>query len=219
MKLLVLILDLAGTFVFALSGATEGIRRRLDLFGVLVLSFVAATAGGMTRDVLLGATPPAALRDWTYLAVSAVAGVIGFFWHPIIVRLRSPVLMFDAAGLALFAVSGAQKALGYGIHPAIAAVLGMVTGIGGGVLRDVLIMQIPTVLRAELYAVAALAGATIVVAGHVLGVPAVIATSLGAVVCFALRVGAIHRNWRLPTATISRSLGTGPKDDGPGADK
>ena len=156
---LLLVLDLVGTFVFALSGATAGVKRRLDLFGVLVLSFAAGNAGGIARDLLIGAVPPAAISDWRYLAVSLLAGIITFYWFSGIDRLRSPVLVFDGAGLALFAVSGTQKALTFGLNPVMAALLGMLTGIGGGMTRDVLLAQIPTVLRADLYAVAALTGA------------------------------------------------------------
>ena len=144
-----LVLDLVGTFVFALSGATAGVKHRLDLFGVLVVSFVTATAGGITRDVLIGAVPPAALRDWRYVGISMLAGFAIFFWSPRPERqrrLRNVVLTFDAAGLALFAVSGTQKALGYGLDPVMAALLGMLTGIGGGMLRDVLVSDIPAVL-------------------------------------------------------------------------
>jgi uncharacterized membrane protein YeiH len=169
--MLLLALDLAGTFVFALSGAVAGVRHRLDLFGVLVLAFAAGNAGGIVRDVLIGAVPPEGLSDWRYLAVSLLAGLLTFFWYSAIDRLSSPMLIFDGAGLALFAVSGAQKALAFGLHPVTAALLGMLTGIGGGMLRDVLVLEIPIVLRAELYAVAALAGAAVVVAGHLLHVP------------------------------------------------
>jgi uncharacterized membrane protein YeiH len=154
--MLLLALDLAGTFVFALSGAVAGVRHRLDLFGVLVLAFAAGNAGGIVRDVLIGAVPPEGLSDWRYLAVSLLAGLLTFFWYSAIDRLSSPMLIFDGAGLALFAVSGAQKALAFGLHPVTAALLGMLTGIGGGMLRDVLVLEIPIVLRAELYAVAAL---------------------------------------------------------------
>jgi uncharacterized membrane protein YeiH len=145
MKTLVLTLDLVGTFVFALSGATAGARRRLDIFGVLVLSFVAANSGGIVRDLLIGATPPAAISDWRYLVVSMLAGVVIFFWYPIINRLRSPVLFFDGVGLALFCVAGAQKALVFGLEPVMAALLGMLTGIGGGIARDVLLSNVPAV--------------------------------------------------------------------------
>lgn len=127
---LLLTLDLVGTFVFALSGATTGVTRQLDLFGVLVLSFIASTAGGITRDLLLGAVPPAAISDWRYLGVSLLAGFATFFCYPLIARLRKAVLVFDGAGLALFAVSGTQKALAFGLNPIMAALLGMLTGMG-----------------------------------------------------------------------------------------
>ena len=200
-----LVLDLIGTFVFALSGGGAGVKKRLDLFGVLVLSFAAASAGGITRDLLIGAVPPAAISDWRYLAVSLIAGLVMFFWYPISGRLRNlrnHVLIFDAAGLALFAVVGTQKALGYRINPVMAALLGMLTGIGGGMLRDVLLAQVPTVLRAELYAVAALAGAVVVVAGHALNLPPTATAIVGAALCFGIRLVAIRRGWRLPVANL-----------------
>jgi len=123
LRTLVLVLDLCGTFAFALSGAMAGVRRRLDLFGVLVLSFAAATFGGIARDLLIGAAPPAALQDWRYLAVSLTAGAIVFFWSSLIEKLRNPVRMLDAMGLALFAVAGTEKALAFGLSPAMAALL------------------------------------------------------------------------------------------------
>src|SRR5690606_27711136 len=142
-----------------------------DLFGVLVLSFAASTSGGITRDVLIGAVPPAALVDWRYLAVSAVAGLLTFYRFSITERFHHPVLFFDAAGLALFAVTGAMKALSFGLAPITCVLLGMLTGIGGGMARDILVAQVPVVLRSELYAVAALAGAAVVVAGTLLELP------------------------------------------------
>jgi uncharacterized membrane protein YeiH len=198
MRTLVLLLDLAGTFVFALAGATAGIRRGLDIFGILVLSFAAACSGGIVRDLLIGATPPNAVSDWRYLAASLVAGLIAYRWHAQIERLAHPVRLFDAAGLALFAVAGAQKALAYELSPVMAAVLGMLTAIGGSVARDLLLAQIPVVLRAELYAVAALAGAAAVVLGAWLALSPITAAIGGAVLCFALRVAAIYGNWHLP---------------------
>ena len=200
MATVLLTLDLIGTFVFALSGATAGVKRRLDLFGVLVLAFAAASSGGIVRDLLLGAVPPAAVSDWRYLAVSLVAGAMTFYWHPLIDRLRSPVLVFDGAGLALFAVSGTQKALDFGLNPVMAALLGMLSGIGGGIVRDVLLAEIPTVLRSELYAVAALGGASVVVIGSLLNLSASAAMIIGAILCFGLRLMAIYFNWHLPTA-------------------
>ena len=203
LRTLVLTLDLLGTFVFALSGAVAGVRRRLDLFGVLVLSFVAANSGGILRDLLIGAAPPAAIRDWRYLAASLLAGVLIFFWYPTIRQLRSPVLVFDAAGLALFCVAGAQKALVFGLEPVMAALLGMLTGVGGGIARDVLLSEIPAVLRSDVYAVAALAGASVLVAGDALHLPSTASACAGAALCFGLRLAAIRYDWHLPVAHAS----------------
>ena len=200
METLVLVLDLVGTFVFALSGGMAGVRHRLDVFGLLVLAFAAGNAGGITRDLLLGAVPPAAIADWRYIVVSLLAGLATFWWYPTIRRLHSPVLVFDAAGLGLFAVAGALKALAFGLNPLAAVLLGMLTGIGGGMLRDVLVAEVPTVLQAELYAVAALAGAAVVVGGQLLHLPTTPVAIGGAVLCFGLRLLAIRRGWKLPVA-------------------
>jgi uncharacterized membrane protein YeiH len=194
------VLDLVGTFVFALSGAAVGVKRRLDLFGVLVLAFVASVSGGILRDVMIGATPPAALSDARYIGVACLAGVIVFLWNPIVSRLRKAILLFDAAGLALFAVSGAQKALAADIDPVAAIMLGALTGIGGGIVRDLLVTEIPTVLRAEIYAIAALAGAAVVVVGDLFGFPRTVLTIAGATLCFLLRMLALWRQWGLPVA-------------------
>jgi uncharacterized membrane protein YeiH len=196
----VLALDLIGTFSFAISGATLGVRKQLDLFGVLVLSFAAATAGGIARDALIGATPPAALVDWRYLAVSIFAGLVTFYGYRRVERLSHPVQLFDAVGLGLFAVTGAQKALAFGLGPSGAILLGMLSGIGGGIVRDLLVAEIPNVLRREFYAVAALLGAACVVIGGALGLPAAPTAIAGALICFVLRYLAIRRNWQLPVA-------------------
>ena len=199
-RTVVLIVDLCGTLAFAFSGAMAGIRRRLDLFGVLVLAFATSSFGGISRDLLIGATPPAALVDWRYLAISVTAGLIAFFQHPQIEKIRNPVRVLDAAGLGFFAVAGADKALAFGLSPVMAALLGMLTGIGGGMARDVLLAEIPSVLRADLYAVAALAGASVVVGGSGLHLPYVLSATAGALLCFGLRLIAIRQGWRLPTA-------------------
>jgi len=204
MNTLLMAFDLGGTFVFALSGATAGAKHRLDLFGVLVLSFAAGNSGGVARDVMIGAAPPVAISDWRYIAVSVLAGLITFYWYRLISRLRSPVLVFDAAGLALFAVSGTSKALAFDVGPAGAMLLGVLTGIGGGIVRDVLVREIPTVLRTELYAVAALVGAAVVVIGRMLHVPAFAAALAGAVLCFGLRFMAMRRGWQLPIARLPK---------------
>ena len=197
---LLLTLDLAGTAVFAVSGAAVGVKHRLDVFGVCVLAFVTGNAGGMLRDVLIGAVPPAALAEWRHVTVSLVAGVVFFFGTPGWNASCTPILVCDAGGLALFAVSGTQKALAFGLHALIAALLGMLTGIGGGMLRDVLVSEIPTVLHEDIYAVAALGAAAVVVAGHLVNLPPTASTIGGAALCFGIRLVAIRRGWSLPTA-------------------
>jgi len=198
------VLDWVGTLAFALSGGMLGVRKGFDLFGVLFLSFVVSVAGGMMRDVLIGATPPAAMREIHYFAISMSAGLITFYWAQQIALWQRPILLVDAIGLALFAVVGAQKAIVYGIHPAMAALMGMLTGIGGGMVRDVLARDTPFVLRSDLYAVAALAGGVVVAIGHAIQGPPTLYTLLGAAVCLFLRLMAIYRGWRAPLPRATR---------------
>ena len=201
LSLLLLGFDLLGTFVFALSGGVLAVRHRLDLFGVLVLACVTAVTGGIVRDLLIGAVPPASLADWRYLSVAMLAGLVTFRWHALIERLRNPVLMFDAAGLALYAVLGTGKALAFGLSPFAATLLGIMSGIGGGIARDLLVARTPVVLQpTEIYAVAALAGGGIVAIAHALDLPQAPAMVIGALLCFGLRFMAIRRGWRLPVA-------------------
>jgi uncharacterized membrane protein YeiH len=194
------VFDLTGTFVFALSGATAAVKHRLDIFGILVLCFVTGNAGGITRDVMIGSIPPAAISEWRYVVVSILAGLIVFFGYPLINRLNSPVLLFDAAGLGLFCVAGADKALAFHAGPVAATLLGMVTGIGGGMVRDILLMEVPSVLRTELYAVAALLGAAFTVVGQRFGMPLHLAAPIGAALCITLRLLALRYGWHLPVA-------------------
>lgn len=206
------VFDLTGTFVFALSGAIAAVKHRLDAFGILVLCFVTGNAGGITRDIMIGAIPPAAINEWRYVAVSILAGLIVFFAYPVINRLSSPVLLFDAAGLGLFCVAGADKALAFHAGPVAATLLGMTTGIGGGMVRDVLVMEIPTVLRTELYAVAALLGAAFTVVGQRLGMPLHVAAPVGAALCIALRLLAVRYRWHLPLARVEETTAATEKD-------
>jgi uncharacterized membrane protein YeiH len=161
-----LILDLVGVFVFALSGGLVAVEKRLDLFGVLVLAAVAALGGGVMRDVLIGARPPVGLSDWRLIAAACLAGLVTFVFHPGVARITRLVRILDAAGLAVFAVAGALKALGVDAGPIAAVLIGVITAVGGGILRDVLAGQVPEVLRRELYAVPALLGSALVVLAY-----------------------------------------------------
>ncbi len=156
---LLVVLDLLGIFVFSVTGALVAVRKNLDLFAAAVLAGVTGLGGGFLRDVLIGATPPAALADWRYLMVSLAAGLLTFAFHPAIGRLERVVTVLDAVGLALFCVTGALKAVDYGLGPLPAALMGMVTGIGGGIMRDVLAGRVPVIFEGVLYATPALAGA------------------------------------------------------------
>jgi len=208
---LLLILDLGGTFVFAISGAMVGVRQRLDIFGVLVLSFAASSAGGIARDLLIGAVPPAAISDWRYFAVAMGAGLLTFLWSSPVSRFHTAILLFDAAGLAFFAVSGSEKALAYGLNPLMAALLGMLTGIGGGMTRDLLVASTPSVLKGDLYAVAALAAAALVVIGNLAGWSVVPTALCAGLLCFAIRALAIRRGWGLPVAPLADETRREPK--------
>jgi uncharacterized membrane protein YeiH len=196
---LTLALDLCGVFVFALAGALAAVQKQLDVVGVVVIGIVAAIGGGLLRDVLLGDVPPPALEDWRYVAVCSVASVIVFFFHPQVGRLTNAVRVWDAAGLGFFAVAGTAKAVSAGLGPVPACLLGTLTGVGGGLLRDVLLREIPLVLRTgELYAVTALAGSLVVAVSKELDVYNA-ATAVAAVaLVFVMRVIAIRRNWAAP---------------------
>ena len=199
------VLDLVGIFVFAITGALVAVRKELDVFAVLVLAGTAGLGGGFLRDVLIGAVPPAALADWRYLLVPAAAGLVTFFFHPSLGRKERVINVLDAAGLSLFCVTGALKALAYGLGPVPSALMGMLTGIGGGMLRDVLTGRVPLVFRGELYATPALVGATVAVIGHEAGLRTVVVAGPAAAVCFGWRVIAVRRGWNAPTASLSSS--------------
>jgi uncharacterized membrane protein YeiH len=190
--------DLVGIFVFGITGALVGVRKRLDVFGILVLALVTGLGGGFLRDVLIGDTPPAALQDWRYLVVPVVAGLITFFLHPGIGRVERLVNIFDAAGLALFCVTGALVAIDSGLSPLSAALLGTISGIGGGVIRDILSGRVPVVLRSELYATPAFLGAGVVVVAAAVEYDALWVPIAGAVLCFTIRLLAIRRGWNAP---------------------
>jgi uncharacterized membrane protein YeiH len=204
-----LILDLAGTFAFALNGALTAVRSaHLDLVGVVTLGMITAVGGGILRDVLLSDLPPATFSDWRYLAVAAFGGLVAFLFGKLLSRMATPINVLDAAGLSLFAVTGAAKSLDFGVGPVQAVILGAVTGVGGGTLRDVLIGRIPSVLSSGLYAIPALVGASLTVAAaradidQVLGVPS---SLVAAVVCFLIRMLGVRFDLQAP-----RPPGIGP---------
>lgn len=196
---LLLGLDLTGTFVFAVEGALAGVNGRLDFFGLMVLSFATALGGGVVRDLLLGATPPQSLRDWRYATTAFLGGASVFFFHRYVLEFpASALIIFDAAGLSLFAVAGTEKAINYRMSPFIAALLGTITGVGGGVIRDVFLAQVPLILRSDIYATAALAGSIVMLVFCKLGASRTRAAFVGAVACFLLRVVSVWRHWNLP---------------------
>jgi len=196
---LLLVLDLVGTFVFALDGALTALRTaRLDIVGVVTLATVTALGGGIIRDLIIGAVPPATFSDWRYLAVATTGGLVAFALARRLDRLSLPISLLDAAGLSLFAVTGASKALDYGLGAGQAVILGALTAVGGGTLRDVLIRRIPAVLHSGLYAIPALIGATITVAATRAGVYGLVAAVAAATACFLVRLLGIVFNLNAP---------------------
>lgn len=194
------ILDFVGTFAFALSGGTRAVESRMDVFGAIFLAFVASVAGGISRDLIIGATPPAAFLNSVYLAIALGAGLICFYYYNWIIKLSKPVIFFDAIGLGLFCVVGAQKALEAGLSPIFAALLGMFTAVGGGVAADILCQRKPMLLHRDVYALAALAGALVLTLGVTVGVPEFVVAPIGALLATSMRLVALHYNWHLPNA-------------------
>jgi uncharacterized membrane protein YeiH len=191
-------IDLAGTFAFAISGAVAARDKGLDIFGILVVAFTVACGGGIIRDLCIGAIPPVGLSDWRYLAAAIAASILTMSFYSIIRWLNRPVLLFDALGLSLFAVTGARKALDFGHNNEVAILLGMITAIGGGVLRDVLLNRVPVIFEKEIYASAALAGAAVVVTGGHFGWPNDWVFPAGFLLCFAIRILALYFHWEFP---------------------
>jgi uncharacterized membrane protein YeiH len=200
---LLIAIDLASVLVFAIEGAMAGIRAELDLLGLMVVAFATALGGGMIRDLLIGAVPPNSVRDWRYPATAFVGGGAVFFFYQFFQSVPTEwMIALDAAGLSLCAIAGALKAVEFGINPLLAVLMGAVTGVGGGTIRDVLLTKVPGVLRTDVYASAALAGALVVVVGLKAKVPRGIVMTVGAVVCFTLRMVAVARHWNLPKVMV-----------------
>jgi uncharacterized membrane protein YeiH len=208
-----LVLDLLGTFVFAISGALLGVRRGFDVIGLIVLAECTGIGGGIARDLILGAVPPAAFVKPAYLVTPAIAAVLTFFLHQQLNRITSAMLVFDAGGLGLFCVAGTVKALTYGLGPAQAIALGVMTAVGGGILRDVLANEVPTVLHpdSELYAIPALVGAALVAVDWALEGDDPLVALLAALVAIGLRLAALRYGWRAPRAWRTPPLASGAK--------
>jgi uncharacterized membrane protein YeiH len=192
-------LDLIGTFVFALSGAVAARQKGLDIFGVFSVAFTVACGGGIIRDLCIGAIPPAGLTNWLYLVMVIAATILTIGFYRIVNILNQPVLLFDALGLSVFAVTGARKAIFFGHNYEVAVLLGVVTAVGGGAIRDILLNRIPVILTKEIYASAAMIGAMIVVVGEYLRYPKEIVAIVAIVCCFCLRFLSLHFHWNLPS--------------------
>ena len=196
---LLLVLDLVGTFAFALNGALTAVRTvRLDIVGVITLATITAIGGGILRDVVLGATPPATFSDWRYLTVAAAGGLLAFFLGGLLVRVETTIMVLDGAGLSLFAVTGAIKSLDYGLGPGQAIILGAVTAVGGGTIRDVLLGTVPAVLHSGLYAIPAVLGAAVVVGADALGQRGALVAVGAALLCFAIRLVGVRFDLNAP---------------------
>jgi uncharacterized membrane protein YeiH len=197
---LFLALDLTGVFAFALNGALTASRLvRLDIVGVITLGMFTALGGGMVRDILLGSLPPATFRDWRYLAVAATGSMVAFAFGHVLDRVSTSIVLLDAAGLSLFAVSGALKGMSFDAGVAQATILGAITAVGGGTMRDVLIQEVPAVLSSGLYAIPALIGAVLVAGGSALGTPSLATALVAATTCFAIRMLGVVLGLDAPT--------------------
>lgn len=191
--------DLAGTFLFGIEGADAAIQGQMDLLGLIVLAFSTALAGGVVRDLLIGAVPPESIRNWRYAATAFSAAILTFFLYRMVEAFPARALMvLDAGGLALFAVAGTEKALDHKIHPFMAALLGTITGVGGGTIRDIFLAHVPRVLQSDIYATAALAGAVVLIVARRIGASPIAAAFAGGGACFVLRVVAATLQWNLP---------------------
>ncbi|MGY1497391.1 trimeric intracellular cation channel family protein [Streptomyces sp. QTS52] len=200
-------LDLFGIFVFAISGALLAVRKNFDVFGIAVLAEVTALGGGLLRDVVIGAVPPAAFTDLGYFLTPLLATLLVFFLHPEVERIQAGVNVFDAAGLGLFCVTGTVKAYDHGLGLTASAALGLATAVGGGVLRDVLANEVPSLLRwdRDLYAVPAIVGSALAVLCIRYDVLNPFTSGLAVVTAFVLRLLAMRFHWRAPRAWHRRS--------------
>ncbi|MBA2944677.1 trimeric intracellular cation channel family protein [Streptomyces himalayensis] len=207
-------LDLAGIFVFAISGALLAVRKNFDVFGIAVLAEVTALGGGVLRDLIIGAVPPAAFTDLGYFLMPLVAAALVFFLHPEVERIQTGVNVFDAAGLGLFCVTGTTKAYEYGLGLTASAALGVATAVGGGVLRDIIANEVPSLVRwdRDLYAVPAMVGATMVALCIRFDALSAVTSGIAVVTAFVLRLLAMRYHWRAPRAWNRRSTAVEPDE-------
>lgn len=192
------ILDILGTFVFAISGAEAAKERELDLFGTIIIAFLTACGGGIIRDLCLGITPPVGISHWPYFALTLLATFAVALFHRYITKLKYPVLLFDALGLSMFAVAGTQKSLFMGQNYEVALILGVLSAVGGGIIRETLLGRIPVVLRKEVYGSAALIGSSIVIIFHYFNLDSSLGAWLGITTCFVIRYLSIKKKWNIP---------------------
>jgi uncharacterized membrane protein YeiH len=191
--------DLAGTFVFAITGAMLAIRKKLDLYGIFILAIVTALGGGMLRDTMLGRTPPVALQEFAYVLAAGLGAIIVWFFYGHVERQERLLRILDAIGLGLFTAIGAQVTLSFGASWYAAIGMGIITGTGGGMIRDVLAREVPFVLQREVYAIACLAGAGFYVLWvQVLGQGESSGVLLSAALTIGIRLFAIFHDLHLP---------------------
>jgi uncharacterized membrane protein YeiH len=200
MPVLIHSLDLFGTMAFAVTGAMKGVAFKMDILGVIVLSSITGMAGGMLRDIVLGRIPPAALIDPTYILVTTITGISVFYLYPNIKSLLGLFLKFDALGLGVFSIIGATIALngGYGLNLLIMMFAGVITAVGGGIVRDVLVNEKPLVFIKELYVSLSFIGILLFFSLLYIGVALDTSSIIGISFITGLRIAAMRFNWNLP---------------------
>lgn len=190
--------EIIGTIAFAISGALVGVEKKLDLFGVIFLSITTAVGGGIFRDIIIGSTPPVVFIKPGYCIISIVTALLTFYFYEQIIKLKNVVLISDAIGLGVFTAVGAKAALNHNLNQVFIVIsMGLITGIGGGILRDVFTKNIPLVFRKEIYAMASIAGALGLYFAQNLS------DSLSTYICFSItfvvRIFAVLLNLHLPS--------------------
>ena len=195
---LVYIIDLSGTFVFAISGMATATEKKFDIFGASIIALVTAVGGGTIRDVLIGSQPVGWMKDGNFLLVIGVAILLSFFFLKKILRLRQTMFLFDAIGIGLFTILGLTKTLSLGLSPAIAIIMGTVSASFGGVVRDILCNEVPIIFGKEIYATACLAGGILFLILNQIGLDYHVNMVLTIAFIVFIRILAVRRKWELP---------------------